>query len=521
MNKYFWNKEYTLWIILSIVIVMIWGVITILTFTSHNKKEESFWDSELRSFEGEVYSTLKTYEEFSNFLYQEINGSKEISEIMYQANFASKENKDKLRTDLYELLESSYLNMQNYYFRQLHFHLPNTESFLRMHRPNKYGDILSSVRESVRLANKNEVYTTGFEEGRIYNGFRFVYPLNYKNTHIGTVEVSISSASIVEVLSKLYPNKDFIFIMDKKVVSEKLFADQLANYLESNISDKFLVDKEVEEISKGYKNTIPKDEKIFFSKVIENHEEDIKNWENFAIPIDYKGKNFMVKFLKIENIKKIPVAYLISVSKNDEYINIYKDLYQQIFLITILAFFIIIFGLILASYQYRLKMASQYDHLTKIYNRHKFVEIVERELKKLKRYKHECAVILMDIDFFKKINDTYGHEWGDQVLRELTMLVEKNIRQTDVFARWGGEEFVIFLSHTNEENALGVAQKIRTIVEENTSEKLREITLSLGVSKVYENDTTINDSIDRADEAMYNAKKTGRNKVCIHSNMQK
>ncbi|MCT4583462.1 MAG: diguanylate cyclase [Peptostreptococcaceae bacterium] len=521
MDKYFWNREYTIWMVLSAIIIVIWGFITMTIFTSHNNKEESFLDSELRSFEGEVHSTLKTYEEFSNFLYQEINGSKEISEIMYKANFASKEKKNELRMSLYDLLESSYLNMQNYYFRQLHFHLPNTESFLRMHRPSKYGDILSSVRESVRIANKNEVYTTGFEEGRIYNGFRFVYPLNYKNTHTGSVEVSISSASIVEVLSKLYPKKDFIFVMDKKVVKEKVFDDQLSNYLESNVSSKFLVDKEVEEISLGYKNTIPKNDKDFFSKVVKNHESDIENWNDFAIPIDYDGQNFMVKFLKIENIKKIPVAYLISVSENNEYPKIYKDLYQQIFLVTILAFFIIIFGLILASYQYKLKMASQYDHLTKIYNRHKFLEIVERELKKLKRYKHSCAVILMDIDFFKNINDTYGHEWGDQVLRELATSIEKNIRQTDVFARWGGEEFIIFLSHTNESNAFNVADKLRKIIEEETTEKLKEITLSLGVSLVLEDDSSINDSIDRADEAMYNAKRTGRNKVCCYSNLNK
>lgn len=521
-NTNFWNKEYIVWFFLSIIITIIWSFVIITIIQNNSENQRKFLDAELRLFRGEVHSTLKTYEEFSNFLYQEINNKEMVLQTLYKVNLTSDETKkNQLRKELYDFLEPSYLNMKNYYFRQLHFHLPNTQSFLRMHRPNKYGDILSNIRETIKIANQKQIYVTGFEEGRIYNGFRFVYPLSYKNTHIGTVEVSLSSASIVELLSKLYPTKDFIFVMDKKVVNDKIFDDQLGNYMDSNVSNKFLFDKEVQEIVRKYKNTIPKDDKNFFLKITKYNNDLISKWDDFATNLNFEGENFIVKFLKIENIKKTPIAYLISVSKNEEYEDSYKNLYKQIFLVTILVLFLIIFGFILASYQYRLKKISQYDYLTKIYNRHKFLEIVERELKKFKRYKNECCVILMDIDFFKRINDNYGHDWGDKVLRQLTIVIKQNIRQTDVFARWGGEEFVLFLSNTNEENALFVAEKLRKTIEEDNSKKLKEITLSLGVSKVYIDDLSINYSIDRADEAMYNAKRTGRNKVCSYSNLNK
>lgn len=110
---------------------------------------------------------------------------------MYQASFASAREKDILREQLYNKLAKTYNQMKDYNYRQFHFHLPNTESFLRLHRPDKYGDLLYDVRESVKIANRDEIFVSGFEEGRIFNGFRHVYPITYNNTHVGSVEISV------------------------------------------------------------------------------------------------------------------------------------------------------------------------------------------------------------------------------------------------------------------------------------------------------------------------------------------
>ncbi|WP_308411590.1 cache domain-containing protein, partial [Vibrio parahaemolyticus] len=130
-------------------------------------------------------------------------------------------------------------------FRQLHFHFKNGDSFLRVHKPEKFGDNLLSVRESVRIANKEIRFVQGFEEGRIYNGYRFVYPVIYNDIHIGTLEVSLSMGSIVNLLFDLYPEQDFFFLINKDVVDYKVFGDTKNNYIHSTIASDYYVDKSV------------------------------------------------------------------------------------------------------------------------------------------------------------------------------------------------------------------------------------------------------------------------------------
>lgn len=104
--------------------------------------------------------------------------------------------------------------------KQLHFHLPNNDSFLRMHRVDRFGDNLTSVRESIRLANQQLKFTQGFEEGRIFNGFRYVFPLFYEANHIGSVELSVSFTALKQLLDQVFDNH-FDFILKSEVVETK------------------------------------------------------------------------------------------------------------------------------------------------------------------------------------------------------------------------------------------------------------------------------------------------------------
>ena len=127
---------------------------------------------------------------------------------------------------------------------------------------------------------------------------------------------------------------------------------------------------------------------------------------------------------------------------------------------------------------------------------------------------------MMDIDHFKLVNDTYGHIWGDCVLKEMATLFKNNTRNTDILVRWGGEEFLCLLVDTDVSGALVTAEKYRSLIEASTIKELEEVTISLGVSTVLESDANISDSINRADLALYEAKNAGRNKVCVHDEKQ-
>jgi len=156
---------------------------------------------------------------------------------------------------------------------------------------------------------------------------------------------------------------------------------------------------------------------------------------------------------------------------------------------------------------------SLHDRLTGVYNRAKFEQELQKEIDKFTRYDSESfALVFLDIDNFKKINDTYGHLIGDNVLKELALKVEKHLRKSDLFARWGGEEFVLILPLITLENAKKAAENIREYISSTDFEEVGKVTCSFGVSKFKKGDS-FHSVILRADESMYEAKNSGKNRV--------
>lgn len=152
------------------------------------------------------------------------------------------------------------------------------------------------------------------------------------------------------------------------------------------------------------------------------------------------------------------------------------------------------------------------DSLTGLYNRFKFSELYNSSYKSMVQRHNDMSLIILDIDHFKKVNDTYGHNAGDNVLIQVSHTLLKTLRNIDIVCRWGGEEFVILLPTANLEQATLLAEKLRAYIEELEMDVVENITSSFGVSKVKEGDdmTTV---ISRADKALYLAKHSGRNCV--------
>ncbi len=160
----------------------------------------------------------------------------------------------------------------------------------------------------------------------------------------------------------------------------------------------------------------------------------------------------------------------------------------------------------------KLEKLAMYDSLTGIYNRNKFNEILRYETNMSKRYKTPLSLIMFDLDHFKKVNDKYGHDTGDKVLKMIAQTVLNNIRLTDTFARWGGEEFFLILPKTDIDKAKNIAEVLRAKIENADFKEIGKITCSFGVVSLKENENE-QELVKRADEAMYLAKKNGRNRV--------
>jgi len=163
---------------------------------------------------------------------------------------------------------------------------------------------------------------------------------------------------------------------------------------------------------------------------------------------------------------------------------------------------------------HELHQLANTDELTGIFNRRKFSEVMQMELARAKRYGNLLSVIMLDVDRFKSINDTFGHHTGDMVLQKLSQLISTALRDTDIFARWGGEEFIILAPSGESKKPDILAERLRSAVESCHFAEAGTVTCSFGVTE-FRPDDDQDSMINRADHNLYQAKNSGRNRVCF------
>ncbi len=164
----------------------------------------------------------------------------------------------------------------------------------------------------------------------------------------------------------------------------------------------------------------------------------------------------------------------------------------------------------------RLLLLAVTDGLTGLFNHRRFQEALQTEIFRAERHKRPLSVLMIDVDFFKKINDAMGHPAGDELLRRLAQILGLDLRQTDLLARYGGEEFTVLLPETTKAEAVQVGERMRSAVEMTANEGStwpQKVTVSLGVATWPEDGTTAEGVLHAADQAMYTAKRQGRNRV--------
>ena len=171
--------------------------------------------------------------------------------------------------------------------------------------------------------------------------------------------------------------------------------------------------------------------------------------------------------------------------------------------------------------QDELKLLASTDSMTKLYNRRYFSKIAEQSLELAKRENNELSIIMLDIDKFKNVNDTYGHQVGDDVIIQLARNIMHAQRKSDISSRYGGEEFVLLLPNTNIDGAKILAEKLRQIVELSeikfNETQILKYTISLGLASIdITNDKNIETALKKADDALYEAKENGRNQVVAY-----
>ncbi len=590
-------------------------------------------------------SILDTYMLVANKNFYDIMKNKEALKILKDFKNANKNEKAVLRGELYRLLykEYDFLTTQN--VRQFHFHTHDSKSLLRFHLPYKNGDSLKDIRTSIRVVNSELKSMVGFEGGRIFPGYRYVFPIINKGEHLGSVEFSMSFDGIEEKIKHILPFFAHEIILDKSVSYEKVFKEHREFFVPSALSnDYYIENKDISRVTKKTKDNPFVNNLRYLIKKSKNFSKKLNNKSSFSVPIIDNEKGYIITFLSLIDIDKKSAGYIVSYANIQELINI-KDRYQN-FTLFVLFGFIVLFMLISAvivqmqktkeesiklkkfidiqnsiviltngkKFKYankkffdffkyvdiydfldkhecicelfirnksffsledvkedektwvesllnlsgrnrivsmidktstphaftvsinsydkdnyiinfsdisdamseKLQLQKQIvrDQLTKAYNRVYFEKIKDDFIDANRSDNKQTGIIFFDIDHFKDVNDTYGHEVGDDVLKEIVSLVRTHIRSSDKLIRWGGEEFIILLPADSIDDVYKEAEHLRKTIQEHHFNTIDQITCSFGLA-LHEEGSDIQESIKKADEGLYEAKNNGRNKVAF------
>ena len=288
---------------------------------------------------------------------------------------------------------------------------------------------------------------------------------------------------------------------EEELKNEKLYIQKILN-LQANliiVTDgeklynlnetllKFYNVKNISQFKEKYKsveNTFIKDDGYFYPK------DKNDNWIDLVIELSKKD-DILVK------IKKDKIAYIFKIKAtkfDNKYILELTDITHT------------------SQQTLEYKHKANYDALTKIYNRSMFNRLIDRKMILAREKNKTFVFIILDIDHFKNVNDTYGHIVGDEVLKKLSKLIKKHTRDDDIFARWGGEEFVLVFDVEIDKGLL-IAENLRKFIKNEKFNDVGKVTCSFGVT-TFKYDDTLESMIKRADKALYKAKENGRNKIC-------
>ncbi len=437
----------------------------------------------------------------------------------------------RLRGLLYDSVAPSWARMtEEYQVRQLHFHLgPGSTSFLRVHKPKKFGDNMDDVRHMVVDVNRDSQPRQGFELGRVYAGLRGIVPVFSDRTpghQLGALEVGTSFTTLIDSLSASINGEIAILLKEGRVEDatwsrpgEPLNSTPCGCFIEATSSPALEFLLQARSQDDWYE---PPEQGR--TTLLHTEQGPIAVTE-FALR-DYIGERdgHEVSVGRIMIWK--PATEIVQDLRDKTWLNI---IYAAVgFVLIELALF---WGIRLALRQLeqtvddrtheiqvlyaQMEEIAHKDSLTGVYVRRFFMERLEEELNRTRRLKLPSALLMLDVDHFKKVNDTWGHQAGDAVLSALGKTIRDSCRNYDIAGRYGGEEFCILLPNVSADDAMQKAEKLRKSVQDEVmipDSGGRTATISVGVAPYAENMST-EEWLKAADNALYKAKNTGRNKV--------
>ncbi len=413
-----------------LVIFIIISVFYLMINSFYHAKIDDYKRIKIGEMQISYDTIMHSYLRYTQIIYNEIINQPEIWMIMEGANSDKQETVDNARQQLLDKLNPLYARLKKFKIRQLHFHHPDNRSFLRFHRPGKYGDDLTNIRFSIKQTNIDLKPHVGFEEGRIFNGFRYVFPIiTDDEKHLGSVEISSSFEAIKEEMQKVFKKK-YYFIIDKDVVDEKIFSSEKSNYIESDLHDGFVLEKYVD---------IPDDIKAINKDIRKKTRKPLNAYLPLVLESSFDNSKYIVSLFPISNVKGDKVGYIISYEEDKTLNEIHT-----IFLIIMIS--LLVFVLVFSNFFFKLRKSNK----LLLASTKDLVETKERLSILNKIIRHDLAndfvVINSAMKIYKKTdNSAILNEIDKTVLRSLKTI--EDYKKYQVLIESNQDIYIVHLSH--------------------------------------------------------------------------
>lgn len=486
------NKNSIIKIVFFVTVyITLSSLLTYYFYINKNERIKIYLTQNIEKLFSEYRATKNAYEMLENFFYDELK----IDQNFLQTLSDIKRN-SKVKEKLYQILKPKFSILQKYSINYLAIDDPLGNTIITMHKQTKNKKV------------KKDIFSTQSSSNELL--IEFSRPLYYKHTLIGFYKSAISYNVLRLRLEQLFKGY-YAYIINEQLINNKIFGYGNYLFVQSDLHPQFYYEQSAQSA------TNIKDKELLHAINLQIKDKIAKiltKSTNFAIYTKFHDHYYIITFLSIKS--KRLIGYLISY-KPDNNIAVFETTFWQN---TILAHIIIVMTLIFIYYvletKNRFESMAITDKLTGLYNRYKFYLIATQEINRAKRTGRPFSIILFDIDRFKQINDRYGHDIGDYVLQTIAKILRRNLRAYDYIFRWGGEEFIVLAPETDAKNAMQLAQKIRTLIENYNFKTVGKVTVSLGVAQIDpENESNIDKVIKRADNALYISKKEGRNRATL------
>lgn len=499
-------------LLLVIVSLSLFGSLFFILQYGKNLEIEGTLEEQIKHLQISYKQGLDRFEFISKNIYNSFQNDTIFLEILSSAATATKEEKEKFHQQLLDHLKDEYEKLKLLEIMQLQIILPNNESLLRLHSPGNFGDDLTEARYSITEANSKKIPMFGFEQGRDNHAFRHIFPIYKNGNHIGAIDISFSSTLLQNYTARASEIHTH-FIINRNVFKSQAWESNIREPYEQSIEhDDFMFSMSDHMIHKRLRESHLKIIEPLHNTIDKN----IDSGKEFGVYKEVGDTVKVVSFLPVRNVKNDKtVAYFVSYTESPYIKTAIKNFKLSVLVTAVIILIIIIVGWRVITHAEVLKKELQYDGLTKVFNRKYFFKIAQEQFERSKRFNHPFSIVMVDIDHFKLVNDTHGHQSGDIVLQEVSKILSSSMRKFDIVARYGGEEFIMLI-FANANNSYGVVEEIRKKVEEQTfcKEKNLEVTVSFGIAE-FEDDISLEALIKRADNALYSSKHSGRNRTTI------